>query len=122
MPTGLRIPVGVNKSGGAAVEKNEAEQNRKLLILALSEGEDNNGFQKLGGFRELIFSIKNAGVRARAEQKLKQILARYSDRIQLSTDIPIEFDTSRPAEVELRFSYIDLLTNTVQEFNQKFSK
>lgn len=122
MPTGLRIPVGVNKSGGAAVETNEAEQNRKLITLALSEGDDNNAFQKLGGFRELIFQIKNAGVRARAETRLRQILAKYSDRIQLSTDQPIEFVTDNANEIELRFSYIDLLTNRVQDFQQKFFK
>lgn len=122
MPTGLRIPVGVNKSGGASVETDEAAQNRKLLILALSEGEDNNPFQKLGGFRELIFQLKNAGVRARAESRLKQILGRYSDRIQLAPDKPIEFDFSGEGEVVLQFSYVDLLTNTVEEFRQTFKR
>lgn len=122
MPTGLRIPVGVNKSGGASVETDEASQNRKLLILALSEGDDNNPFQQLGGFRELIFQIKNPGVRARAESRLRQILSRYADRIQLSPDQPIEFDTSIEAEVELRFSYVDLLTNTVEEFRDTFRR
>lgn len=122
MPTGLRIPVGVNKSGGASVETNTAAQNRKLLILALSEGEDNNPFQKLGGFRELIFQLKNPGVRARAESRLKQILGRYADRIQLSPDKPIEFDLSGEGDVELRFSYVDLLTDTVEEFRQTFKR
>ena len=122
MPTGLRIPVGVNKSGGANIETDEASQNRKLLILALSEGQDNNPFQNLGGFRELIFQIRNAGVRARAESRLRQILAKYSDRIQLSTDLPIEFSTANEAEVELSFSYIDLLTNTIEEFRQTFKR
>lgn len=122
MPTGLRVPVGVNKSGGASVERDEASQNRKLLILALCEGQDNNPFQSLGGFRELVFQIRNAGVRARAENRLRQILAKFADRIQLSPDTPIEFDTSTEAQIELRFSYVDLLTNTVEEFRQTFKR
>lgn len=122
MPTGLRVPVGVNKSGGASVETDEASQNQKLILLALSEGQDNNPFQNLGGFRELVYQIKNPGVRARAESRLRQILARHSDRIELSPDLPIEFNTDTEAEMELRFSYVDLLTNTVEEFRQTFKR
>lgn len=120
MPTGLRIPVGVDLSGGAAIETNSAAQNKKLLLLALSEGGDNNPFQNLGGFTELVFQIKEPSVRAKAEKRLRNIMLKFSDRMQLAQDSDIEFNMSESNQVTVSFSYVDLLTNTVEEFQNTF--
>lgn len=122
MPTGLRVPVGVNKSGGANIETNEPEQVRKLLFLALSEGGDDNPFQALGLQGDLIFSIRNASFRGKAQRYIDRVLAKFADRVALAPDQPITFEDIGDAEVEVSFSYIDLATNRVEEFRSKFAK
>lgn len=119
MPTGLKIPVGVNKGGGAAVEKNEARQTLKLLELAFLPNDDKNPFQDVGLEEDLIFAVKNPSIRTRAQQKIEAVLAKFSDRVALRPGTSIEFDTSKEGEVEISFEYIDLLTNTRQEFRQR---
>jgi len=83
MPTGLKVPVRVNKAGGAAVETNESEQTKKMLALAFSEGDDDNPFQDLGLKANIIFSIKGPAFRGRAERAVNAILARFADRVSL---------------------------------------
>jgi len=122
MPTGLRMPVGVSKSGGAAVETNESNQTTKMLFLAFSEGEDNNPFQNLGIGGDLIFSIRNAAFRGRAQRAVERVIQRFSDRIALSPSQPIRFTQTVENEVEISFEYVDLLTNKVEEFRSKFNR
>ncbi len=121
MPTGLKIPVRVNKSGGASIETNEVKQTKKLLFQALSEGEDNNPFQDLGLKGNIVFSVMNAAFRGRALQAIENILAKFSERIALKPDQPIRFEEIG-AEVEVSFEYLDLLTNKTEEFRRKFAR
>jgi len=123
MPTGLAIPVGVNKSGGARIEANESKQLRKILILALSEGGDSNPFQQLGLIPGLIFSIDNSAFRGRAERTLKAILAKFSDRVELAPDEQIKFEKGTvEGEIIMSFKYVDKLINKVEEFRLKFTR
>lgn len=116
MPTGLKLPVTVDKSGGAAVELNESEQTKKLLRLALSIDDDDNPYQDVGLNQELIFKVKDPTVRAKAERKINQVLQRFADRITISPDQPITFKDTNEGEIEVSFSYVDLLTNKVEDF------
>jgi len=120
MPTGLKIPVGVDKSGGAAIETNESAQTKKLLLLALSENDDDNPFQDVGIDEDLIFQVKSPGTRARAERKINRVLERFFDRIRLAPDTPIQFKEDAEGEIEISFSYVDLLTNKTEEFQATF--
>lgn len=122
MPTGLKVPVGVSKSGGAAIEANEPEQVKKLLFIALSEGGDDNPFQALGLQGDLIFSIRNTDFRGRAQRSIDRILSKFTDRIALAPDEPIRFENIGDSEVEVSFSYVDLATSKVEEFRSKFAK
>lgn len=122
MTTGLKLPLGVNKSGGADVEEDPAEQNRKILTLEILGGDNRNPFQKLEGFDDLIYDIKNPSVQNKARQRLNRIFRKLSDRVALAPDSLIEFDTSQPGELVLSFNYIDLLTNTEQEYLEKFTR
>jgi len=121
MPTGLRVPVGVNKSGGANIESDESQQLKKMLFLALSEGDDDNAFQGLGIAKILIFSIRNAAFRGRAERSINAILAKFADRVALRPDMPLLFEENAPGEVTLTFEYIDKLTDKVEEFRSTFT-
>lgn len=120
MPTGLRVPVGVNKSGGANIEKDETQQTKKMLTLALAEGGDDNPFQDLGLKGDLVFSVRNSGFRGRALKSVERVIAKMSDRLQLAPGEQVNFDVSVDNEVTLSFSYIDLSTNKEEEFEMKF--
>lgn len=122
MPTGLKIPVGVDKSGGAAVETNESAQTKKLLVLALSEGGDENPFQNIGLPADLIFSIKSPALRARSEKMINRILAKFTERVALGPKEPFTFKEDTPGEYELTFQYVDLLTNKVTDFRKGFRR
>ena len=120
MPTGLKVPVGVDKSGGAKIETDIVEQTKKLLVLAFSEGGDDNAFQNLGIGPGLIFSVKNASFRGKAERTVRLVLKKFIDRVALVPGDEITFDDSEEGEVELRFRYVDLQTGTTEEFIKRF--
>lgn len=122
MATGLKIPVGVNKSGGAAVETDPVRQKRKLLDLAFSLGDDDNPFQDLGLDRSLIFAVKDEAFEARAIVEVNRILAGFVDLIRISPDVPIEFERETEGEIELAFQYVDLEVDQVEDFTKKFTR
>jgi len=122
MPTGLKVPVGVNKSGGAAIEKNEVEQTKKLLFLAFGEDDDNNPFQRVGVPLGLLFKAKTPGLRAKIQRVAEGVLAKFVDRISLAPDDPIKFEETTEGEIEMSFEYVDLSVNKVEEFRKKFSR
>lgn len=121
MATGLKIPVGVDKSGGAAVEVSSSKQNKKILLLGLSEGGDNNPFQKLG-IGNLIFKIKDVATRAQVQREIEKVVNQLSDRIVLLPDEPITFNESVEGELEVNIKYIDIETNRIEEFTRKFTR
>jgi len=122
MATGLKIPVGVNKSGGAAVETDLVKQKRKLLELAFSNGEDDNPFQDLGLDSSLIFAVKDEAFEARAIIEINRILGGFVELIRLAPDVPITFNREVEGETELGFQYVDLEVDRVEEFTKKFTK
>lgn len=120
MPTGLRVPVGVNKAGGANIETDETEQTKKMLKLALSEGGDFNPFQDLGLKGDLVFSIRNAAFRGRAQKAIERVIAKFADRMRLAPGAAITFNQDVENEIEMSFEYVDLSTNKVEEFQMQF--
>lgn len=122
MPTGLRLPVGVNKAGGANIEDSEVEQTKKMLNLALSEGGDDNPFQSLGLKGDVIFSINNASFRGKALNFVERVVAKFSDRIALAPGEAIQFTQDVENEIEMGFQYVDLSTSKVQDFVKKFAR
>ena len=121
MATGLKVPVGVSKSGGASLESDSSKQNKKILLLALSEGGDNNPFQKLG-IGNLIFKIKDVATRAQVQREIQKVVNQLSDRIVLLPDEPITFKEDVEGELEVSIKYIDIETNKVEEFTPKFTR
>lgn len=120
MPTGLKIPVRVNQSGGAAIETDEAEQLKKLLFQAFGEGGDDNAFQNLGLDKTLVFSVNGATFRGRALRAVEAVIAKFGTRVELRPDSPIKFEKTGEGEVELSFEYIDKFTDKPEEFRKRF--
>lgn len=120
MPTGLRIPVRVNESGGAAIETDEAEQNKKLLFLALQDGNDDNPFQNLGIAKDTLFSVIDGAARGVATRAIRNVMKKFEDRMDFAPDKPIKFNIKGDGEIEVSFEYVDLFTNTVEEFRTTF--
>lgn len=121
MPKGLKIPVGVDNRGRAAIEKNESKNTMKILTLALQQGGDNNAFQLLGIDDRLIFGIKTAAFRGKATQAVKRIVSKFPELIRID-ESTISFDDTVEGELTILFKYIDLLTNKEQEFRQGFKR
>jgi len=119
MPTGLKIPVGVDNRGRAAVETNQSKNTQKILTLAFSQGGDDNAFQLLGIDDRLIFSIKSASFRGKATQAVRRIVSKFPELIRID-EATISFDDTIEGELTMSFKYIDLLTNKEEEFKQGF--
>ena len=122
MATGLKIPVGVNKSGGAAVETDVTKHKKKLLQLAFSIGGDKNPFQTLGIDPTLIFSLKDEFFQSRARAEAERIFASFIDLMELIPDDPITFEDITEGEIEMTVKYVDLEVDEIQTFTKKFSK
>ena len=121
MPTGLKIPVGVDRKGRAAVESNESLNIKKILTLALSEGEDTNPFQNLGIGDKVVFSIKTSSFRGRALNAVNNILAKFPEQIRLVAGT-VEFKEDVEGEFIISFLYTDLLTQKDEPFSTSFKK
>lgn len=121
MPMGLKIPVGVDQRGRAAVQKNESQNSQKILELALAEGGDDNPFQDLGLEDRLIFGIKTSAFRGKALQAVKNVAAKFVELIRIDEGT-IQFNEQTEGEVELTFKYIDLLTNKEEEFRSRLRR
>lgn len=115
MATGLRIPVGVDRSGGANIETNDSKQKDKLLQLALSERGDQNPFQKIGIDTTIMFALKDADTKAKAIDNIKQILVAFRNDITVIGDI--QFVDTEEGAIELIFEYIDRDTEEVRQFS-----
>jgi len=122
MATGLRVPVGVNKSGGAAVDTDVVEHKKKLLFQAFSQGGDKNAFQNLGLDPTLIFSVKDEFFESRARSEVIRIMGNFVEIMELAPDVPITFEDTAEGEIELSFDYVDLEVDEIQTFTKKFSK
>ena len=120
MATGLKIPVGVNKSGGAAVETDVVKQKKKLLELAFSVGGDKNPFQTLGIDGSLIFSIKDGFFQSKARDEVERIFSNFSELVALVPGNPITFEDITEGEIEMNVKYVDLEVDEIQTFTQKF--
>lgn len=120
MPTGLRMPVGVNSRGGAWLVSKD-ENSHKIIALALSDLENDNAFQQnigLGG--GAIFDVAGQTYRAQIRQKVVDIFKDFEDQKLYSLDTTsLKFNRGAPGEQILDFAYINLETDQRVVFSQK---
>jgi len=122
MPKGLSMPLGVAKSGGAKIEKEETQLD-KLVVLALEEGDDDNPFQDLGLKPRFIFRVNDEGSLFDVKSEIEDLLKRsLKNRLGLSADgviiSEIQNDPqNREGERNISFEYMNLDINEKRQFS-----
>lgn len=119
MATGLKLPVGVDGSGGAALIDGDA-QDSKILSIALGDDDNDNAFQQnigLGSF--MIFEQPGDRTNALVRQRIKAIFRdfRAEQRFKLVND-SIEFkDEDEQGEFSVEFKFINLESDEEKTFS-----
>lgn len=122
MPTGLRLPVGVDETGGTYMLEGE-ENSRQVIFAALSDCSNDNAFQQdLGIGADMIFDLNNSTARARILRKVNSIFSDFeaTHRFKLLADT-VRW-TQKEGELVLEFTYHDLESDEQLPFARRFSK
>lgn len=116
MAKGMAMPVGVNQSGGAALE-DDPEHLNTILTLALRPGEDDNPFQSLGLDGRIIFAVNDSAAQGLARNAIEKVLRKFNDRLQIDPQAPISFSRTEEGELQCSFRYVNLDTGKVTDFS-----
>jgi len=122
MATGLKIPVGVDASGGTAMVSGEANDD-KTIYAALSDCENEHAYQQdlgLGNF--MVFWNNNSKVKAKILRKLITIFGIFeADKRYRLKEESIQWSKSE-GDLVLEFEYINLETEEVKSFQRVYSQ
>ena len=114
MAEGFSVPVRVNQGGGVKTEVG-TDQLDKIIRLAFSAGDDDNPFQDLGISESIIFQVNDPSTHGVLRSRVRAILQKFADRIQLEPSKGIQIRENAAGEVNLSFDYIDLETNELRD-------
>lgn len=120
MPTGLKLPVGVNSSGGVALVDGDDNDN-KIIKLALGSDDNENAFQQgIGLGDSMVFDTSDQAVRGRIMGRLRQIFRRFEAqrRFRLSPASVKWSEDSATQELILEFNYTNLENDEVNTFRE----
>jgi len=125
MATGLKVPLVASKSGGAAIQDEETQLD-KLVVLSLLEGGDDNPFQDIGLSPTVLYRDNSDSAKADMRTEIEQKLKSFRGRLQLTDEgIVIEEKQNPEAMNEyssfVRFDYVNLDVNDAREFASAFS-
>lgn len=122
MAKGLKLPIGVNPLGGAAmVEGND--QNQKIIFTAMSDCDNENAFEQDQGISaEVVFSLNDVGVGLIARRKIVHIFQEFyrQNRFKIQEE-SIKIEKNNKQEMILEFEYIDIETDEVLPFEKTFT-
>lgn len=121
MATGLKLPVGVDGAGGAALVSGDA-QDAKVLAMALGDDDNDNAFQQnigLGSF--MIFEQPGDRTNALVRQRIKAIFRdfRAAQRFRLVNDSITFKDEDKQGEYSVEFKYINLESDEEKTFSAR---
>ena len=121
MANGLSVPVGVNASGGAQMIEGDGDL-LKIIMLALSGGDSQNAFQKLGINESTVFGVNNAKTLAMAQISISDVFDKLSaqGKAVLAPDGIQKVESAGEGELTIHVTYINLETNLPDEFNVSF--
>lgn len=122
MPTGLRVPVGANPGGGAALVDSDDNDN-KIISLALGSCDNENAFQQdIGIGDNMVFDVSDTTLRAKIIRRLNGIFKDFEQqkRYRLVKDT-IKWEEG-DGELSLSFKYLNLESDEPKDFNQKFTQ
>ncbi len=122
MATGLKVPVGVNPSGGASLVHGDDNDN-KIIKIALSNDDNENAFQQdVGLGEEMIFDISAPTSKSKIMVKVQRIFTKFQaeKRYKLLRNTVKWTDDPENQEVNLEFRYLNLESDEEQTYEQKF--
>ncbi len=122
MSRGLALPVGATNTGSSKQTEGD-EQASKVILLALSDNDNDNAFQQDEGLGAAhVFQLSDAGTRAYVNNRLKEIFAKFARvRLYQLQQSSIKWAKGDEAgDKVLEFKYINLETNEVQEFKKVY--
>lgn len=125
MATGLQVPLGVSKSGGAKIE-DENRQLDKLVVLALMEGGDDNPFQELGLSPSILYRDNSDASKFDAQTEITQKLESFKGRLKLAdSGVVIEevLDPENDNEytTAVSFEYVNMDVDELRDFSAPFT-
>lgn len=121
MPKGLSLPVGVNKTGSAAMVDGE-DNNYKIISIALSDCDNDHAFQQdIGLGADMIFSVNDPISTGKILSRIDAIFEKFEaqHRFKLLKD-SIRW-RQNGGDLTMSFDYHDLESDEIQPFNKKFT-
>jgi len=121
MPKGLKIPVGVDAHGGAAMYEGDS-MNTQIIKTALSDCDNENAFQQgLGLGSGMIFDVDDNTVRAKIMRRLDAIFTQFERDIRFRLMKHTVEWTSADGELNLEFQYLDIESDERKTFAKTFA-
>lgn len=123
MAKGLRVPVGCNEFGQAALVEGD---NHADTILAMAINDDDNAHAwqtELGIGIDMIFDSKDLGVRAKISARISKIFREF-ERLALYKLVAgsMAWDDSVEGELTLSFQYVNLESDEVKSFAKRLTQ
>jgi|WetSurMetagenome_2_1015567.scaffolds.fasta_scaffold1074541_2 hypothetical protein len=123
MAVGLRIPVGVNPAGGAALVARD-ENNEKIIKTALSSCYNENAFQQgIGIGEDFVFDTNDLSIRMRVQRILLKIFEEFTiqKRFKLINKSIKWTENSADGELALEFKYYDMEADEEKSITQMYT-
>lgn len=122
MPTGLKVPIYVNKKGGLSLVSGD-ENDKKIISLSLGDDDNENAFQQnIGLGVGMIFSIADELSRPKIMRRLTEVFRKFESqkRYLLKTNT-IKWQKDQNQQLVLEFKYINLESDEEKIFRQSFN-
>jgi len=122
MPTGLKVPISVNKKGGLSLVSGD-ENDKKIISLSLGDDDNENAFQQnIGLGVGMIFSIADELSRPKIMRRLTEVFRKFESqkRYLLKTNT-IKWQKDQNQQLVLEFKYINLESDEEKIFRQSFN-
>ncbi len=116
------MPVGVNSSGGAALDGGDSNDN-KIIMISLGSDDNENAFQQgIGLGQEMSFENSDPAVRGLIIGRLRQIFRQFEAlrRFRLFASSVTWGEDPETQELLLTFKYLSLETDEVNTFRRTF--
>lgn len=123
MAKGLRIPVGVDNTGGAAVIEGDVYA-KQVIRTGLSDHDNANAFQQDSGLgADMIFGRTDTSQKAAILRRLYQLFAAWEeDRLFRLMRETIRWGRdSDSGELTIDFEFINLESDEVSSFGKKYT-
>jgi len=122
MTTGLKVPLGVNPSGGAAVVEGD-ENDNKIISLALADDDNENAFQQdIGLGQRMVFDLNDPTIKPSILNRIVRIfdIFQAQKRYKLMPETILWEEISDKQELILSFRYINLESDEPRTFTRRF--